>query len=92
MHTTFCNGNLRTINGHKVCVNPECTECDVQYTTDFWDDYGYNGGGFYEAEQIYPVTNKSFRLLGYYNPSKDKLYYKPTEVVYKDPNQTTIPF
>lgn len=88
----FCNGDLRTINGHKVCVNPECTACDVQYTTDFWDDYGYNSGGFYEAEQIYPVTNKSYKLLGYYNPSKDKLYYKPTEVVYKDPNQTTIPF
>ena len=88
----FCNENLRTINGHKVCVNHECANCDVQYTMDFYDDSSYYGGAYFESEQIYPVTNKSHKLLGYYNPSKDKLYYKPTEVTYKDPNQTTIPF
>lgn len=59
---------------------------------DFWDDYGYNNGRFYDAEQIFPVTDKNLNLIGYYSIAKDKLYYKPIEVKTTDPNQTKIPF
>ena len=87
-----CDENLRVINGTKVCVNPDCSSCDVQYSMDFWDDYGYNNGRFYDAEQIFPVTDKNLNLIGYYSIAKDKLYYKPIEVKTTDPNQTKIPF
>ena len=87
-----CDEDLRVINGTKVCVNPHCSSCDVQYSMDFWDDYGYNGGSFYDAEQIFPVTDKNLNLIGYYSIAKDKLYYKPIEVRTTDPNQTKIPF
>jgi len=88
----FCSAEARIINNSEICVNPDCNECDVQYTMDFMDDYGYNGGAFYDAEQIYPVTDKHFQLLGYYSPAKDKLYYKPKEIAYQNPKQIKMPF
>ena len=87
-----CNHDYKIMNNHKICVNPECPQCNVHYTMDFLDDYGYNGGAFYDAEQIYPVTDDNYNLLGYYSPAKDKLYYKPLEVPYQDPKQIQLPF
>ena len=38
------------------------------------------------------ILDEHFNLLGYYNPAKDKLYYKPMEVPYQNPKQIKMPF
>ena len=88
-----CGGELKIMNSHKICVNPNCGSCNVEYGLDFIDNYSYSGMGYVEPDAIYPVyATQTADLIGYYSPASDKLYYKPLEVPYQDPQQVEIPF
>ena len=88
-----CVDDLKIINSHKVCVNPNCNRCNVEYGIDFLDNYGYAGMGYVDPDAIYPVYDTEFaELIAYYSPGQDKMYYKPLEIPYQNPKQVNIPF
>tara|TARA_R100000541_G_scaffold45362_3_gene52407 strand:- start:16005 stop:17306 length:1302 start_codon:yes stop_codon:yes gene_type:complete len=88
-----CGDDLKIINSHKVCVNPNCDRCNVEYGLDFLDNYAYAGMGYVDPDALYPVYDTEFaELIAYYSPGQDKMYYKPLEIPYQNPKQVNIPF